>query len=324
MADPRIIQQTVAAAKQTGADPAALLATEIVENGARWGLTPGDYVGGRATSYGSFQFHEGGALGSHAPSWVMTPDAFLNRAREFARLKVHGGKGAAAIQRPADPAGYAVKVQNALAEARRLVGQAPAAAPAGGAPAATGTPVLAGGRSLQSTIAAILSAKDPTAAFSQFQTGRGQVLITPPGATPGQAPAEPTFSGKPGVVTTFSAHPKIIGTPYSGTHTLGNWESDNAIDIALPKGTPIYAAFDGKIGSQFGALGSSSSRFAGLRLHLQGQGNELYYAHLSKFAPGIQPGTTVKRGQILGYSGVANGVAHLHLGSKNANPMSYA
>lgn len=118
MADPRVIQQTKRAAALAGADPAAMLATEITENGAQWGLTPGD----QGTSYGSFQFHKGGALGSHAPSWVMTPDAYLNRAQEFARLNVHGGKGAAAVQRPADPSGYALKVQANLGEARRLLG----------------------------------------------------------------------------------------------------------------------------------------------------------------------------------------------------------
>lgn len=115
---------------------------------------------------------------------------------------------------------------------------------------------------------------------------------------------------------------KIIGTPNQGTHNLGNWESDNAIDVALPVGTPVVAMADGVIGPQFGSLGSTSSRFAGLRLHLVTADNEMYYAHLSKFAAGIKPGAQVKKGQVIGYSGSANGVAHLHLGVKVGDPTS--
>lgn len=116
---------------------------------------------------------------------------------------------------------------------------------------------------------------------------------------------------------------KIIGRPYEGTHTLGNWESDNAVDLAVPVGTPIYAVAGGTIGKQFGKLTEGGGRFAGLRLHLVTDGNEFYYAHLSKFAPGIKPGVKVKAGQLLGYSGEANGVAHLHFGEENGSPVDF-
>lgn len=127
MADPRVIANIRKAAQQAGADPAALLATALTESGARPGI-----VGDQGTSFGAFQFHRGGALGSHAPAWADTPAAYLNRAQEFKRLGVHGGKGAAAVQRPADPAGYALKVQGNLAQARRLLGSAAPAVPAAG------------------------------------------------------------------------------------------------------------------------------------------------------------------------------------------------
>jgi murein DD-endopeptidase MepM/ murein hydrolase activator NlpD len=116
------------------------------------------------------------------------------------------------------------------------------------------------------------------------------------------------------------AQGKLIGTPYGGTHSLGNWESDNAVDISLPEGTPLRAAANGVIGSSFGALNSKNPRMAGLRLHLNTKGNEFYYAHLSSFAKGIRPGARVKKGQIIGYSGSANGSAHLHLGVKSGDP----
>jgi murein DD-endopeptidase MepM/ murein hydrolase activator NlpD len=111
----------------------------------------------------------------------------------------------------------------------------------------------------------------------------------------------------------------IIGVPYVGTHTLyGNWESDNAIDIKEPIGTPIYAPAAGVIGQQIGPLNSTDPHLLGNRLHLQlSGGNELYFAHLSKLT--VQAGQHVKAGQLLGYSGSANGVAHLHLAEKAQN-----
>ena len=115
---------------------------------------------------------------------------------------------------------------------------------------------------------------------------------------------------------------KIIGVPYQGTHTdFGNWESDNAVDLAAPEGTPVYAESTGTIGDQIGPLDSNTPQLQGERLHLKTKGNEFYYAHLSKVV--VKAGQKVKKGQLLGYSGVANGVAHLHLASKNGDPRNF-
>lgn len=115
----------------------------------------------------------------------------------------------------------------------------------------------------------------------------------------------------------------IIGTPEGhAARAMGNWESDNAVDISLKEGTPLVAMADGVIGSKFGSLNSSNPLLQGLRLHLVTGNNEFYYAHLSSFAPGIQPGVRVKKGQVIGYSGSANGAAHLHLGAKHGDPTS--
>lgn len=116
---------------------------------------------------------------------------------------------------------------------------------------------------------------------------------------------------------------ELIGFPYQGTHRLGNWQSDNAFDISVPVGTPIVAVGDGTIcsGCGFGASTNDlSSRFAGARLTLALRGNQVFYTHLSRLARGIRPGVRVKRGQLLGYSGSANGVPHLHIGFEYGNP----
>lgn len=120
---------------------------------------------------------------------------------------------------------------------------------------------------------------------------------------------------------------KVIGGPFQGTHAKAfnvqggsdNWQSENAIDIAVPKGTPVYAVADGVLGNT-GSLGQGG-RFAGLRTNLIGKGNSWYYAHLSKLV--VKAGEQVRKGQLLGYSGEANGVAHLHFASEKGNPQSY-
>lgn len=114
---------------------------------------------------------------------------------------------------------------------------------------------------------------------------------------------------------------KIIGLPYQGTHTMyGNWESQNAVDIAVPEGTPVYAVDDGVVGGQIGPLGSSDPRLAGKRLHLVTADNEYYYAHLSTIV--VHAGQRVRKGDLIGYTGQANGVAHLHLAVKDGDPLA--
>lgn len=137
MADPKVIGYVRKAAQATGADPAALLADSLVESGGKLGAV-GDVASGHA-SYGPWQMRsQVGALGQHSPAWANSYAAALNRAQEFKRLGVHGGPGAAAVQRPADPTGYASKVQAALPQARRLLGStAPALPAAGTTPKAT-------------------------------------------------------------------------------------------------------------------------------------------------------------------------------------------
>ncbi len=116
-------------------------------------------------------------------------------------------------------------------------------------------------------------------------------------------------------------HGNVVGFPGIGTHSFrfppNNWESDNAWDIAVPMGSKVVAIADGKIGSAFGPLPDPDPRFHGIRLHLETHDNEAYYAHLRSTFPGIGPGVMVKQGQILGASGEANGVAHLHIALKH-------
>lgn len=82
------------------------------------------------------------------------------------------------------------------------------------------------------------------------------------------------------------------------------------VDLGAPKGTPIYAASDGTVTTK-----RYQRRGYGYWLEIShSSGYTSLYAHMSKYAPGIEPGTKVKKGQLIGYVG-ATGMAtgpHLH------------
>ena len=88
-----------------------------------------------------------------------------------------------------------------------------------------------------------------------------------------------------------------------------------AIDIMAPEGTPIFALDDGVI------VAVRENRLGGKvveQLDVTGCVG-FYYAHLTDYAPGLEKGMTVKRGDLLGFVGTtgnARGKApHLHLGA---------
>lgn len=103
----------------------------------------------------------------------------------------------------------------------------------------------------------------------------------------------------------------LNGCPYQGTHNLGNWESDNAVDLNVEYGSAVHAVWSGRIGSQWGPLSTSDPQLLGQRIHVQrSDGLDSYYAHLSRLV--AKPGEWVNEGDVIGYSGSANGVQHLH------------
>jgi murein DD-endopeptidase MepM/ murein hydrolase activator NlpD len=99
----------------------------------------------------------------------------------------------------------------------------------------------------------------------------------------------------------------------------------DGIDLAAPEGTPIYAITDGIV--QYAKNASGDSNCA--QYHACNGGNVInlaqigsgahtftvQYAHLQKFAEGINPGKYVKRGELIGYVGHTGHSTgnHLHL-----------
>lgn len=85
--------------------------------------------------------------------------------------------------------------------------------------------------------------------------------------------------------------------------------SHNGTDFRAPKGSRIFAASNGVV-----TLKSYEARGYGHYIKIDhGQGRTTLYAHMSKVAPGIRPGTHVKKGDIIGYVGATGLVTGPHL-----------
>ena len=99
---------------------------------------------------------------------------------------------------------------------------------------------------------------------------------------------------------------------------FGNWMSDHAVDILTPENTQVLAVGDGVIYKQSGSARNPNANPAGWTLYLKSGGNYFSYMHLNRFF--VHPGDHVKQGDVIGLSGIANGVAHLHFASTPINP----
>jgi murein DD-endopeptidase MepM/ murein hydrolase activator NlpD len=121
-----------------------------------------------------------------------------------------------------------------------------------------------------------------------------------------------------------------------GLVPYGNWQAapravaarsmfmHEGIDLVAPAGTAVYAAADGVI------VGAAPNGRYGNWIRIE-HGSRLatVYGHLSAFAPGIEPGETVVRGELIGFvgsTGRSTG-AHLHFellsDGKPVNPINH-
>lgn len=100
----------------------------------------------------------------------------------------------------------------------------------------------------------------------------------------------------------------------------GSERHHEALDIMAPKGTKVFAVADGKVAKLF------TSVPGGLALYqFEPTGKfAYYYAHLDKYADGIQEGQALKRGDLVGYVGVTGNsdpkAPHLHFAVVQLTP----
>ncbi len=104
-----------------------------------------------------------------------------------------------------------------------------------------------------------------------------------------------------------------VSRPYSYVDTWGaarsGGRSHQGTDIMNPYGNKIHAYVDGVISRE------SSSSLGGITLYLRGDdGNEYYYAHLSRYF--ARAGQRVQAGELIAYNGQSGNAAatapHLH------------
>jgi murein DD-endopeptidase MepM/ murein hydrolase activator NlpD len=130
-----------------------------------------------------------------------------------------------------------------------------------------------------------------------------------------------------------SARKPLLKTPVDGARLssrygkrrhpiLGYTRMHRGVDFAAPRGTPIYAAGNGKI--------ISAGRKGGYGKYVQIRHNERYataYGHMHRIARGMRRGKRVKQGQIIGYVGSTGRSTgpHLHYevltGGRQVNPL---
>lgn len=122
------------------------------------------------------------------------------------------------------------------------------------------------------------------------------------------------------------AYPLVIkGTNMGGAaahkaRPLGNWQSDNAIDIGCPNGTGVVAVADGTIEKAAGFYNNGQGQTEGLTITLRTGDNRYFYQHNMWRSSKIVAGAKVKKGDLMAHSGSGAGVPHLHFGVEVGDP----
>jgi len=100
------------------------------------------------------------------------------------------------------------------------------------------------------------------------------------------------------------------------TGKISPYAGDDGLDIHCPHGTPVMAAKDGIIvyndPSGHSCWEGPGNDTGAIRIK-HNDGSEAWYAHLSERDENLKPGSEVITGQIIGKSGTANSVPHLHM-----------
>jgi murein DD-endopeptidase MepM/ murein hydrolase activator NlpD len=92
----------------------------------------------------------------------------------------------------------------------------------------------------------------------------------------------------------------------------GGTRRHEAIDVLAPRNTPVLAVEDGKVAKLFFSQGG------GITIYQFDPSEQYvyYYAHLERYADGLEEGDKIKRGDVIGYVGTTGNAPrdtpHLH------------
>ncbi|MFL5386947.1 MAG: M23 family metallopeptidase [Longimicrobiaceae bacterium] len=171
-------------------------------------------------------------------------------------------------------------------------------------------------RALAGAFAALLALAAPAAAQ---RTAQMALLAT-----------LPVSNSRSSVVATLRARNLLLPVEGVSASQLRDTYNDarsggrvhDAIDIHAPRGTPVRAVADGMvIKLHYGARGGNSL----YQIDEDGR-TRYYYAHLDRYAVGVNEGVRVARGQVIGYVGDTGnaqpGDYHLHFAIAILNDLS--
>ncbi|MEM0961852.1 MAG: M23 family metallopeptidase [Bacteroidota bacterium] len=129
-----------------------------------------------------------------------------------------------------------------------------------------------------------------------------------PRPAPRPAPPEPPRASSSLMIPVVGIEPGDLRDSFHAPRSGGR--THHAIDIAAPTGTPLVAVTDGVISRKHW------NRLGGRTLYLTSSDGryDYYYAHLHTYADGIEIGTEVRKGDVLGTVGATGNArgAHLH------------
>ena len=135
-----------------------------------------------------------------------------------------------------------------------------------------------------------------------------RVVPPPPRETPG--PLDPELARRDLLVPVQGIRQDQLLNTFDDARSEGRVHE--AIDIMAPRNTPVVAVEAGRIARLF------TSDRGGLTIYQfdPTETYSYYYAHLERYAPGLEEGDQVARGQLLGYVGTSGNARpdnpHLH------------
>ncbi len=255
--DPRLV---AAIRRQPAYLRLPLLTTALIESGGRL-----DAIGDNGDSAGGYQENIHGRGAGLSLAQRMDPFASTARAaREFTTFYQRGARGADLAfraQRPADRTSYVSRYNSLLSEAQRILGGAPAPAPApvsnqgparagpgrvqGGGVSPGSLPAL--GRYLRQSESAVLAGQMPgdvMPVLAKFGTAPRAPLPPAPvrGVQRQQQPAQVTGKAVTGI---------LPGAAQWGSYGYGDPEGQGgrhlAVDWFAKAGTPVRAGVSGKV-----------------------------------------------------------------------------
>jgi murein DD-endopeptidase MepM/ murein hydrolase activator NlpD len=149
----------------------------------------------------------------------------------------------------------------------------------------------------------------------------GQWLVVPDGQKPFVPRTVIAYSAP--VPAGAVAGSGVFGWPASGSISQDYWSGHPGLDIAAPRGTPVFAADTGYVA----AVGWDDTGYGYMVVIDHGNGFQTLYAHLETFS--VKVGDNVTKGQQLGGVGTSGNTTgpHVHFeirqGTVQRNPFGF-